>query len=84
LANHPTPICKQYGVGIPAEEIKKMDLRSRATDTNFRVGNWYENKQNKLESGRLVRDYGNQVILSRVGKTFVVDKADLEAAKELR
>ena len=61
-----------------------MDLRSRATDTNFRVGNWYENKQNKLESGRLVRDYGNQVILSRMGKTFVVDKADLEAAKGLR
>jgi hypothetical protein len=61
-----------------------MDLRSRATDTNFRVGNWYKNKRNDLESGRLVRDYGNQVILSRMGKTFVVDKEDLEAAKELR
>lgn len=61
-----------------------MDLRSRATDTNFRVGNWYENKQNKLESGRLVRENGDQVILSKMGRAFTVDKADLEAAKELR
>jgi hypothetical protein len=61
-----------------------MDLRSRATDTNFRVGNWYENKQNKLESGRLVRENGDQVVLSRMGIEFSVDKADLEAAKELR
>jgi len=61
-----------------------MDLRSRAPDTNFRVGNWYKNKRNEVENGRLVRDNGNQVILSKMGTTFTVDKADLEAAKELR
>jgi hypothetical protein len=61
-----------------------MDLRSRATDTNFRVGNWYENKVEKLKCGRLVRDNGDQVVLSRMGIEFTVDKADLEAAKELR
>jgi hypothetical protein len=61
-----------------------MDLRSRATDTNFRVGNWYHNLRNELESGRLVRDNGDQVILSKMGRVFTVDKADLEAAKELR
>ena len=61
-----------------------MDLRSRATDTNFRVGNWYTNRRNDLESGRLVRENGDQVILSKMGRVFTVDKADLEAAKELR
>jgi hypothetical protein len=61
-----------------------MDLRSRATDTNFRVGDWYENKVEPLKSGRLVRENGDQVVLSRMGIEFTVDKADLEAAKELR
>jgi hypothetical protein len=61
-----------------------MDLRSRATDTNFRVGNWYTNRRNELESGRLVRENGDQVVLCRMGIEFTVDKADLEAAKELR
>jgi hypothetical protein len=61
-----------------------MDLRSRATDTNFRVGNWYENKVEPLKCGRLVRENGDQVILSRMGIEFTVDKSDLEAAKELR
>jgi hypothetical protein len=61
-----------------------MDLRSRATDTNFRVGNWYENKVEPLQCGRLVRDNGDQVVLSRLGIEFTVDKENLEAAKELR
>jgi hypothetical protein len=61
-----------------------MDLRSRATDTNFRVGDWYSNQSDPLKSGRLVRENGDQVVLSRMNIEFTVDKADLEAAKELR
>jgi len=49
---------------------KKMDLRSRATDTNFRVGNWYKNQSDPLKSGRLVRENGDQVILSRMGRVY--------------
>jgi hypothetical protein len=59
-------------------------LRNRATETNFCVGYWYDNKVEPLHSGRLVRDLGDEVVLTRMGVEFSVEKKKLEAARELR
>ena len=59
-------------------------LRNRASKTSFRVGNWYENTVDPLRSGRLVRDLGDEVVLTRKGKEFSVNKRNLAASRELR
>lgn len=59
-------------------------LRNKNPETRFCVGNWYHNKVDPLQSGRFVRELGDNVVLSRMGKEFSVEKRYLEAAKELR
>lgn len=59
-------------------------LKNRNPETSFRLGNWYDNTVDPLQSGRFVQDLGDNVILSKMGKEFSVEKRYLEAAKELR